>query len=268
MSEIIDIRDQELGARLFCLFKGEPGTGKTVAAASFPDPLFIDLDRRTAPIKKMFPTKSVRVKRPDTFNEFWDFVMEFREDCGTLVIDGLTRLADKTLGFSIDLAGGPADRWGPNRNQSDNLRTKHFPAPAEIQDWGGEDRGLAAILDALQVLPCHVILTAHVITTEQTELKKGVGRITHTSRSLITGGKKIAAKIGLWFDEAYHFNVESPLGVEETRYTILTEHTGNDWAKTALPLPRQIDFTMRPGEPGLYDQIMKHVNAEKAVVRL
>lgn len=38
--------DVILDERLFCLFKGDPGSGKSIAAGSFPNPYFIDNDGR------------------------------------------------------------------------------------------------------------------------------------------------------------------------------------------------------------------------------
>lgn len=52
--------------------------------------------------------------------------------------------------------------------------------------------------------------------------------------------------------EVYHFNVESSFDIDkgEGNYTIFTQHTGNDYARTSLPLVKKITFNAEP----LYDK--------------
>ena len=109
----------------------------------------------------------------------------------------------------------------------------------EIDDYKTESTGIIQILDAGRVLwndgkGCNVIFIAHVIEVENKDLK---GKITRT-RSIMTGGRKIAAEIPVYFNEAYHFFTGLSGG-----YTIITKNDGEDWAKTSLPLPKEIDFT-------------------------
>ena len=81
------------------------------------------------------------------------------------------------------------------------------------------------------------------------------------------GAKKTVAEVPAYFDEAYHFDVNT--GADgNPQYRVLTRNIGEDWAKTALPLPNEIDFTARPDgvdHPSrfglLYPIIMGHVNA-------
>ena len=48
------LESMTMGDKLICLFKGDPGTGKTIAAASFSngedDIYFFDLDQRMRPL--------------------------------------------------------------------------------------------------------------------------------------------------------------------------------------------------------------------------
>jgi hypothetical protein len=59
----------------------------------------------------------------------------------------------------------------------------------------------------------------------------------------VTGGDKIAAKISAYAHEAYHFNIK-PGATESSAgdYTAITAHSGNDYARTSLELPREITF--------------------------
>ncbi len=95
----------------------------------------------------------------------------------------------------------------------------------------------------------NVILIAHVI---QAEYKSLTGE-THMSRTIVTAGKRIAAKMPAYCDEVYHFNIEKAIAVGgEGAYAILTEHTGYDFARTTLPLAKKIVI----GNDSLYE---KHV---------
>ena len=64
------------------------------------------------------------------------------------------------------------------------------------------------------------------------------------SRTLMTGGKRIASEIPSVFDEIYHFSVRPGLtSGMPAQYIVSTVGNGNDFARTALPLDAEIDFT-------------------------
>ena len=70
----------------------------------------------------------------------------------------------------------------------------------------------------------------------------------------MTAGKNVAAKIPAYCGEVYHFNIKT--GFVEGQggdYTLLTEHTGDDFARSALGLPKEIVF----GDKPLYDTYIK-----------
>ena len=70
----------------------------------------------------------------------------------------------------------------------------------------------------------------------------------------MTAGKNVAAKIPAYCGEVYHFNIDK--GMVEGGggdYTLLTEHTGDDFARTALDLPSKVSF----GDKPLYDTYIK-----------
>jgi hypothetical protein len=63
----------------------------------------------------------------------------------------------------------------------------------------------------------------------------------------VTAGKKIAPKIPAYCGEVYHFNIKR--GFTEGAggdYSLLTEHTGDDFARTSLGLDREIVFKDQP----------------------
>jgi hypothetical protein len=70
----------------------------------------------------------------------------------------------------------------------------------------------------------------------------------------VTAGKKVAPKIPAYCGEVYHFNIKKGF-IEGAGgdYTLLTEHTGDDFARTALGLNKEIAF----GDNPLYDTYIK-----------
>ena len=90
----------------------------------------------------------------------------------------------------------------------------------------------------------NIVIIAHVIGERKADSETNS---THFSRIIVTGGKIISAKIPSYCSEVYHFNVDRALDTsKEGDYTCLTSHTGDDFARTSLPLSRKIVFN---GEP-------------------
>jgi hypothetical protein len=245
--------DIQLDARFFCLFKGDPGVGKSIAAASFPKPFIFDNDRRIKSVVNYWRPrgKEVDYMHAKDFIQIQQKLESFLCNCPyeTIVYDGFTTGADmilRTMQTTRETGAKKIMRGGIELLQ--------------IEDYGGESQGLKWIIETLKDISwrqnVHVICTAHVLETSSTNLKTQQSTI---SRSLMTAGKKIAAALPVHFDEAYHFDVQS--GFDPTdmpKYTILTHHVGQDWAKTALPLPMRIDFT----NGSLYDKIMEELTAQ------
>jgi hypothetical protein len=70
---------------------------------------------------------------------------------------------------------------------------------------------------------------------------------THMSRTIVTAGKRISIKIPAYCEEVYHFNIEKSPDVSiGGEYGLLTRHTGDDFARTSLPLPKKIIFNDKP----------------------
>jgi hypothetical protein len=90
----------------------------------------------------------------------------------------------------------------------------------------------------------HVILIAHVIGQRK---DNDANKLTHHSRIITTGAEKISGKIAAYVEEAYHFNIKQSIATDqEGQYSLLTVHTGNDYARTSLPLDREIVFNSEP----------------------
>lgn len=279
-----------IGENIFALFKGDPKTRKSTAAASFPTPYFIDVDRRIRALIKAWPNKTFDFIQPTSFNEMHAtlsaalknvysketataeaylegvygsrssepdmdrFKHNFKWE--TYVLDSLTSIGKMILSLAVQERGGKT-----------KLKVAGIEAN-EIEDYGAEYRGLCMLLDLMAIMPCHRILIAHILTKVDTELRKGVGKTTIETRTLVTGGTKIASVIPTYFDEVYHFSFSTPITAEgqsaDTHYYALTSSDGMDWASSALPLPQKIDWTGK----SFYDELMKYVAKERNVIKL
>lgn len=212
-------------------FIGYPGTGKTIAEASFIDagPMYIfDLDGRMAPIKKMFPDKDITY---DTFNPyeyekfheklnfFLDQISSSSFPFKTVAIDSLTALARLSTNYSKSFRKGKGLGKGPIQI-------------SEYEDYNTEASAIAYMLSVLRSLPCHTILTAHVIEAANAA----------NPLRLLTGGKAIAAETPSYFDEVYSFHAEQEL-TGEVLYKAYTIPRNGLPGKTALNLPKSFDHT-------------------------
>jgi hypothetical protein len=117
-----------------------------------------------------------------------------------------------------------------------------------IEDYKAEAsafRELMSLLNSIRKFhKIQVVIIAHVVGQRSAN---DANKLTHHSRVIVTGGDKISAKISAYCDEAYHFNIK-PGATESSAgdYSLLTTHTGNDYARTCLPLPREIVFNDKP----------------------
>lgn len=222
------------GDRLKMLFTGFPGTRKTTSIGSFPGSIYIcDFDHRLAPIKRFYPDRTdIEYDSFDgqkkNFNAFREKFEEFQDYCpyDLVVVDSLTFFADAILDYVLGFKG------------SGKGKKKGVISLYDLEEFGGEAKGLTDMLNIARVIPAHFILTAHITL---------VSDATRSYKALITGGKKVSFKIPGWFDEVYHFETESPLDGSETKYFVYTVPNGNDYGcKTNLPLPNKIDITDEP----------------------
>jgi len=250
------LESMTMGDKLICLFKGDPGTGKTIAAASFSlgtdDIYFFDLDQRMRPLLLHFGHPELadykaRIKF-DTYSggTAWgdlctklDQLISYNP-YAAICVDSLTALSRMLISLMLTARG----EAGKQKLKKGGV------ALTQIEDYSGEANGINQVIDALRVISgadtgtakCHIILTAHVI---QVSDKTRDGKISLSRFLVNSGAKKTVAEIPAYFDEAHHFDVAlGPTG--RPQYRTLVRNVGTDWAKTALPLPDEIDFTAYP----------------------
>lgn len=233
------------------MFKGEPGTRKSTQALSFPGPQYwFSWDRKMnsllLPMRKWgIDPKSI------TYDDYEDWTKprakleQFRVNCPykTVIFDSITSMADMTLRQTLRL------KYGVSR-QSGQQAGKLIAGIAvnEIEDYNAESSALNELLglikDIIDYHQINVIVIAHVVKAEYRDTTK---KTTHISRQIVTASKNTAAKFPAYMNEVYHFNIKTGF-VEGAGgdYSLLTEHTGDDFARTGLGLDREILFKDNP----------------------
>lgn len=243
---------------LYCLFKGEPGTRKSTQALSFPGPQYwFSWDRKMSSI--YLPMKKWGIDpKTVSYDDYQDWtnariqLEKLKVKCPyrTIVIDSITSCADSILRSTNAL------KYGKTR-KSGEAAGKLIAGIAvnEIEDYNAESGALGELLALTKDLKkdqnVNVIVIAHVIKAEYRDTTK---KTTHISRQIVTAGKNIAAKIPAYCGEIYHFNIKTGFEANQGgEYSLLTEHTGDDFAKSELGLDKEIVFGDRP----LYDTYIK-----------
>ena len=231
---------------LFCMFKGEPGTRKSTQTLSFPKPIYyFDIDRKINSLIR--PARDWGVSfteiEYDIHKDYLSVLKkleQFQLNCKykTLVIDSITSLGDAVNRQTMKLKSGTTSKDGSEKG----MRVGGIPVNT-MEDYKAEASAFSETVALLKEIhefhSVNVILIAHVIGDRST----GQNEQTHFARIIVTGGKIISAKIPAYCPEVYHFNVEQSMDMDkEGAYGLVTVHTGQDFARTALPLDRKIIF--------------------------
>lgn len=238
---------------LYCMFKGEPGTRKSTCALSFPTPQYwFSWDRKMNGI--LLPMRHWGVDpKQVTFDDYDDWnkarakLERLQVEClyKTIVVDSLTSCADMTLRQTIKSKSGVTRKSGATAG-----KTIAGIAVNELEDYNAESSALQELIaltkDINTFHKVNIILIAHVV---QAEYKSPDGT-THFSRTIVTAGKKVAPKIPAYCEEVYHFNIEGGGFGTQGKYALLTQHSGDDFARTSLPLDNKIVF----GDDPLYSK--------------
>lgn len=235
---------------IYGLFKGDPGTRKSTAALSFPTPQYwFSWDRKMPgmmiPMLKWgMDPKQIKYDDYENWNDARTKLEQLQTNCPfkTIIIDSITSCADMTLRQTRQMKKGVT-------RSSGNAAGKSIAGISvnEIEDYNAESSALNELIALTKDIhifhKVNVILIAHVI---QAEYKSPSGE-THFSRTIVTAGKRVAPKIPAYCGEVYHFNIDKGVVVDQGGdYALLTEHTGDDFARTGLPLPKKIVFNERP----------------------
>lgn len=239
----------------FYMFKGEPGTRKSTQALSFPKPIYwFDWDNKMESM--LVPMQKWGINPKDVVYDVyqnWDearkklesFTVNCKHPDGrkyeTIVVDSFTSAMDMTLRQISKTKGG------------DGKKIAGIPVSG-IEDYNAESAVASELIALLKDIKTYhklnIVFIAHVMEVNN----KSISGETITTRTIVTAGKRVAAKIPGYCSEVYHFDIEKSLSESVPgTYSIITENTGDDFARTGLGLPRRIKF----GDKPLYDEFLK-----------
>ena len=246
---------------MYTMLKGEPGTRKSTQALSYPGKQFwFSWDRKMQgillPMRKWgIDPKRIDYEDYDDWNKPKQQLEKFQVNCpyDVLIFDSITSCADMTLRQTLSLKAGAVRRSGAQAG-----KMIAGIAVNEIEDYNAESSALNELIAITKDIQNYkksqgqaltIILIAHVM-----EVQKTVNNEQIASRTIVTAGKRVAAKIPAYCSEVYHFGVEkSMVAGQGGAITIKTHHTGDDFARTALDLPPTITI----GDDPLYDKYIK-----------
>jgi hypothetical protein len=230
---------------LFTMLKGEPGTRKSTVALSYPTPQYwISTDQKMEAL--MLPAKKWGVNmREVEFDDYIDWdkprvkLEHLQVNCSykTIIVDSITSMGDAMT------------RQVRKSKAKDNSGKVIGGIPVSgFEEFNAESSAfqemIALLKDIHKFHHVNVILIAHVLGARK---DNDANKLTHHSRIIVTGAEKISAKIAAYMTEVYHFNIRPAFEADkEGQYGLMSVHTGNDYARTSLPLPQEILFNDKP----------------------
>jgi hypothetical protein len=250
--------DIVLGGRIMLMLKGDNGSGKTVFAGSFPGPVkFFMFDGSKLDIlKRFYPNRTdieydIYGPRSQRFRDaqgrvydiknLLQFAEEFNDlqnNCpwSTIVIDSFTSFSVTCVTFQLDVRTTDKDK-------KTSVSKGGLVIP-DFDEYKGETTLVTQALDVSKVLPCHVIWTVHPLPKLDTSGQGAGMKVTKTT-SIAAYGAKTAAMAPGYFNEVWHLEARSAAGgVQRITHT---QTIGDQFAKSALPLPISFDVTNKPG---------------------
>lgn len=154
--------------RMRVLVTGDPKTGKTRLALSFPNVALIESEAGSDwHIEHVAPFQSVRTQSLDVLDDTLEWLRDNKHEFQTVVIDSITVFRDEE---TFRLRGARGEKFGYQERARVNER-------------------LDAVYNALQLLPMHVVVIARqddLYATENGTLKR-VGRGLDASKSAAYG---------------------------------------------------------------------------------
>src|SRR5579864_7329170 len=147
---------QELNETM-ALFKGESGTGKTIAAASYPEPVYIaSMDGRIAPLKHFTPLKDKDIDF-DIFTDYRGALKKFEElangnNYKTVVLDGLMGYSRLIIRHIMEARGAATEI--KIKGEKEPLTVGGIPIMA-INEYKGESSALFNMTMMLRLLKQH-----------------------------------------------------------------------------------------------------------------
>lgn len=237
------------------LFKSPWGFGKTIAAASFAivGPVYMAYFDKKKPVelitfyrklgskgRKVLDNLDFDVYGSDNVNNYLNKVIDLSSDCRytAFITDSATNLTAGAVNWSLGFNEKGKKVQSKNENPQQII--------PQFDEYKTETSLVSQALDICRTLPCHIIWTAHPLPGIKIE---GSGNSMKVSKvnTIVTYGTKVAGIIPGQFTEIYHFSKETNYQTTPSsiRYKVSTEAIGDEFAKTSLGLPPELDITNR-----------------------
>lgn len=238
------------------LFKGSVGFGKTLAAASFAveGPIYLAYIDKKSPVELEKYFKHI-IKRPEllknieydvygasNINQYLNKLISFTKYCDkfAIITDSLTTLTASAVNWSLGFRN-------PAGAKKDPLNPASVMTIPDFDEYKTETSFVTQSLDLCRMLPCHIIWTAHPLPKIEISPGSGSSMKIIKTNSLVTYGSKVAGLVPAQFSEIYHFSQDSTwdgtLGRSRLKYIVNTQAQGEEFTKTALQLPAELDIT-------------------------
>ena len=246
--------DLQVSDKISILLKSPFGYGKTIAACSMavdgpvwlayfdknqPIELLTYLKRRNPEILKNI---EYDVYSSNNANEFLNKLIQISKRCDYygIVVDSVTMMTSAavnwSLGFRNVKAGAKRDELNPNA-------MKLIP---DFDEYKVETGLVTQALDLCRTLPANVIWTCHPVPSLKIEQAGNTVKVAKVN-NIVTYGSKVGAIVPGNFTEIYHLSMDNTWDAAKARYNsrriVNTVGIGDDFAKTALELPAEIDIT-------------------------
>lgn len=254
---------------LFTMLKGEPGTRKSTQALSYPTPQYwISTDQKMESLYLPMKRWGINPKEIQ-FDDYSDWskpktkLESFQLNCPykTIIVDSLTSIADSMNRETRKFKKDTGDKGKVIGAINVNGLEEYNAEAVAFQEM------IAILKDIHKFHKVNIVLIAHVVGQRKHDDNN---KLTHHSRVIITGGDKISGKIASYMTEVYHFNVNTGFDADSGtgKFGLFTQHTGNDYARTSLPLSREIEFNDSPLYEGWIEPAIKKLKAEVPVTRI
>lgn len=255
---------------LFTMLKGEPGTRKSTCALSYPGPQYwFSTDQKMEALALPAKRWGLWGKNHVQFDDYTDWdkprakMESLQVNCPykTLVVDSITS--------SGDAMTNQVKKFKRANKEGGGKTIGGIPVSG-LEEFNAESSAfqemIALLKDIHKFHHVNVILIAHVLGARK---DNEANKLTHHSRIIVTGAEKISAKIASYMTEVYHFNIVPAFEADkEGAYSLMTTHTGNDYARTSLPLAQTITFNNEPLYEKWVGPAIKALQLEKPIERI
>lgn len=245
--------------RMF-LFIGPKFSGKSVGAASWKyktqgkSVRLYDFDGRIDSIAKHYAGEegvNWDSVAPQNMAAILQEINGLKNNCpySAIIFDSISSMSMTLVNYGMILRGIAIGEVGRTKSGQQGLLT---PGWDEVN---GETTAVSQILDICKLLPCDVIFTAHPVKRTETT-GTGSDMVVSKTTGIVSFGFKLQSIIPVYFTEVWDFRTETnPVFNGPPFRKILTQGDGDTIANTALPLPREIDWTGKKLYPYLQELI-------------